>query len=184
MDATSFLVASASDPARCLFRAGRIADHADRPRSLLTGTAAAGGDDRDSRHLRRRRSMGCRPARTRSSSSCFHCFWPRIPDGRFVPRWTVAIVLAWIVLGIVEWLGAGLTDQPWWWMVPAASMLTLLGAQLYRYLRRSAAPQREAVRWAILGPASSAVFFLIIELTGDGQIAGDVRRRSRGRSWP
>ncbi len=51
------------------------------------------------------------------------------PDGRFVPRWTVAIVLAWIVLGIVEWLGAGLTDQPWWWMVPAASMLTLLGEQ-------------------------------------------------------
>ena len=94
------------------------------------------------------------------------------PDGRFVPRWTVAIVLAWIVLGIVEWLGAGLTDQPWWWMVPAASMLTLLGAQLYRYLRRSAAPEREAVRWAILGLASSAVFFLIIELTGDGQIAG------------
>ena len=92
------------------------------------------------------------------------------PDGRFVPRWTVTIVLAWIVLGIVEWLGAGLTDQPWWWMVPAASMLTLLSAQLYRYLRRSAAPEREAVRWAILGIASSAVFFLIIALT-DGMIA-------------
>ena len=95
------------------------------------------------------------------------------PDGRFVPRWTVAVVLAWIVLVIVEWLGAGLTDQPWWWMVPTASMLTLLGAQLYRYLRRSAAPEREAVRWAILGIASSAVFFLIIELTGDGLIAAD-----------
>ena len=95
------------------------------------------------------------------------------PDGRFVPRWTVAVVLAWIVLVIVEWLGAGLTDQLWWWMVPTASMLTLLGAQLYRYLRRSAAPEREAVRWAILGLASSAVFFLIIETTSDGLIAAD-----------
>jgi hypothetical protein len=95
------------------------------------------------------------------------------PDGRFVPRWTVAIVLGWTVLVIVEWLGAGLTDQLWWWMVPTASMLTLLSAQLYRYLRRSAAPEREAVRWAILGIASSAVFFLIIERTGDRLIAGD-----------
>ena len=95
------------------------------------------------------------------------------PDGRFVPRWTFALVLAWIVLVIVEWLGAGLTDQLWWWMVPTASMLTLLGAQLYRYVRRSAAPEREAVRWAILGLALSAVFFLIIELTGDGLIAAD-----------
>ncbi|HYJ51086.1 MAG TPA: hypothetical protein VEX12_14315, partial [Microbacterium sp.] len=95
------------------------------------------------------------------------------PDGRFVPRWTFALVLAWIVLVIFEWLGAGLTDQLWWWMVPTASMLTLLGAQLYRYVRRSAAPEREAVRWAILGLALSAVFFLIIELTGDGLIAAD-----------
>ncbi|MET0716174.1 MAG: hypothetical protein ABWY57_14785, partial [Mycetocola sp.] len=95
------------------------------------------------------------------------------PDGQFVPRWTVALVVAWIVLAIIEWLGAGLTDQSWWWIVPTASMLTLLGTQLYRYLRRSDAPEREAVRWAILGFASSAAFFLMLELTGDRLIAAD-----------
>ncbi len=95
------------------------------------------------------------------------------PDGRFVPRWSLALVMAWIALVIAERLGAGLTDQPWWWMIPAASMLALLGAQLYRYVRRSAAPEREAVRWAILGLASSVVLFVIIALTGEGRIAED-----------
>jgi len=72
------------------------------------------------------------------------------PDGRFVPRWIVWPVAAFALAYVVEQVsGHSLSAQSWWWLVPSTGGL-LVGAQVFRYLRRSTTSERESVRWAIL----------------------------------
>ena len=183
MDATSFLVASqAILLGVCSALAALLIARIVRVPSF-TGTAAAGGDDRDSRHLRRRRGWDAaqrgrghlHPASTasgdvsrrpiRTAMDCRH-------RSRLDRAWDRRVA-------------RGRADRP----ALVADGPRRVHADAARCpavpvpppLRR---PRAEAVRWAILGPASSAVFFLIIELTGDGQIAADGPASVAWRSWP
>ena len=84
------------------------------------------------------------------------------PDGRFVPRWMVWPVAAFALVYVAELLsGHALSAQPWWWLVPSSQGL-IVGAQVYRYLRRSTTSERESVRWAILGAVLSFAAFLAL----------------------
>ncbi|WP_448002260.1 ATP-binding protein [Agromyces bauzanensis] len=86
------------------------------------------------------------------------------PDGRFVPRWIVWPVAAWALVYVVEQLsGHALSSQPWWWVVPSSQVL-FVGAQVYRYLRRSTTSERESVRWAILGAVLGFAAFLALAI--------------------
>lgn len=84
------------------------------------------------------------------------------PDGRFVPRWMVWPVAAFALVYVAELLsGHALSSQPWWWLVPSSQGL-MVGAQVYRYLRRSTTSERESARWAILGVVLSFAAFLAL----------------------
>jgi hypothetical protein len=81
--------------------------------------------------------------------------WPALglflltfPTGRFTPRWSWLIVLLWIVQLGYFWLatfvpafGAGLP------LVLLITWGSTLGVQMYRYLRRYTAAQRQQVKW-------------------------------------
>ena len=107
-------------------------------------------------------------ALAQASFLIFTVLFATYPDGRFVPRWTIALIVLWIPL--TAWIvasGGTLTSEAWWWTVPTVTGLALIGAQLYRYLRRSTQAEREATRWAILGLGSSMLLFLVLGLIGE-----------------
>ena len=86
------------------------------------------------------------------------------PDGRFVPRWIVWPVAVYALVYVVDLLsGHAVTSQSWWWLVPASQGL-MVGAQVYRYVRRSTTRERESVRWAILGVVLCIAAFLALAL--------------------
>ncbi|MGW9630031.1 sensor histidine kinase [Agromyces sp. NPDC055520] len=88
------------------------------------------------------------------------------PDGRFVPRWIVWPVAAgalWYLAEVVS--GHRLSAQPWWWIVPVGELL-IVGAQVYRYLRRSTTAERESVRWALLGTVLGVELYLVLAIAG------------------
>lgn len=94
------------------------------------------------------------------------------PGGRFVPRWIVAPVAVSVGLGIAYIVTAGaIAEQPWW-TASAFATVALLGAQIYRYLRRATSAERESVRWGILGTLLSVESFILLMLLENGQIAG------------
>ena len=90
------------------------------------------------------------------------------PNGRFVPRWTCWLALAWItvqvpvpfaqvdfvkpVLPIVELLTSPLF---------LAGLVTAAAGQVYRYRRVSTAPQRLQTRWTAIGFAVALGVFVI-----------------------
>ena len=84
------------------------------------------------------------------------------PDGRVVPRWIVWPVAAYASVYVVDLLSRhALSSQAWWWLVPSSQGL-MVGAQVYRYLRRSTTRERESVRWAILGVVLSFAAFAVL----------------------
>ena len=90
------------------------------------------------------------------------------PNGRFVPRWTRWLALAWIavqvpvpfaqvdivkpVLPIVELLTSPLF---------LAGLVTAAAGQVYRYRRVSTVPQRLQTRWTAIGFAVALGVFVI-----------------------
>lgn len=88
------------------------------------------------------------------------------PDGRFVPRWTWLLLVAWtayeLVNGIVVVSGVPLTTVPSWlassWSLGYPVLyLSALATQVYRYRRVSTARQRQQTKWVILGFAVALV---------------------------
>lgn len=79
------------------------------------------------------------------------------PDGRFVPRWSLVVVLLGVVAAFVP-------------QARTANMVTslaLLAAQVFRYRRRSSTAEREAVRWVLLGTlVTVACYASIAAVTG------------------
>src|SRR5579885_103202 len=86
--------------------------------------------------------------------TCAVLFVFLFPSGRFVPRWTALLALAWIIDGSVGILG----------LVPdsaSAQLLSFLGfalpagcsigAQIYRYRRASDLVQRQQTKWVVFG---------------------------------
>ena len=99
-------------------------------------------------------------------SASFGLFLYLFPDGRFVPRWVRWVALVWIAWQLPRYF------FPDWHLAPAAWYLwteavvwsgalgTVVYAQAYRYRRVSTAPQRQQIKWVVLGIASALLVFV------------------------
>lgn len=79
------------------------------------------------------------------------------PDGRFVPRWTWLLLVAWAgheLVGVLE-LQAGTTLPSWvaflWAIGFPVLYLSAVAIQVYRYRRVSTAQQQQQTKWIVLG---------------------------------
>lgn len=88
------------------------------------------------------------------------------PTGRFVPRWTRFVLVAWVLeqfLEVFENPPLSLLTLPGWFVnvfFPLV-MLSALYAQIYRYRNSSNAAQRRQTRWVVLGAVLALAGFLI-----------------------
>jgi hypothetical protein len=89
------------------------------------------------------------------------------PDGRFVPRWTRALTIAWIAWIVIspftpfvvaDFAGA----SPLWFgvLIPGGMIIGIL-AQIYRYLRVSTRVERQQTKWVLFGFAVVAIGFVV-----------------------
>ena len=92
------------------------------------------------------------------------------PDGRFVPRWTRWAALALVMTQVMR------VFQPDTWArvgfaVSVPMIVTLMLAQLYRYVRVSGPVQRQQTKWVVFGLTAGIVplasFFLVLGLVPD-----------------
>lgn len=100
----------------------------------------------------------------------FFLFFYLFPTGRFAPRWTVipAVIWAsgWIIslfpIPALEAFSATVIDG---WLF-ALLVLTLIIAQVYRYLRVSTPGERQQTKWVVLGITTCLTGFLTVVLIG------------------
>jgi hypothetical protein len=96
--------------------------------------------------------------------ACFLVF-SLFPTGRLVPAWIGWIPSAWAVWGVVSlhWFG---TDRyfPLYYLVWLAVLLSVLGAQIYRYHRISTPTERQQTKWVIWGLSTAMVIALAVVL--------------------
>lgn len=88
----------------------------------------------------------------------FIVFLYTFPDGRFVPRWSVWLALAWILNDVLSQFVPRLVSNSWFgpfgvvgfllFMIPAIGSLA---TQVYRYRRVSTVIQRQQTKWVIFG---------------------------------
>ncbi|MBD3942236.1 hypothetical protein IF188_11065 [Microbacterium sp. NEAU-LLC] len=87
------------------------------------------------------------------------------PDGHLQPRWLAAPVAVFaLVAGIDLFGGAALVASPWWQLVHLLEA-GLIVVTVHRYRRRLSTPERESVRWAILGAAITFVGMPVLVVT-------------------
>jgi hypothetical protein len=81
------------------------------------------------------------------------------PDGRFRPRWTPWLLALWVV---TLWFGYfGTAPQallPFFLLLWAGLLLSLLVLQVYRYRRVSTPVQRQQTKWVVLGVGTVLIF--------------------------
>jgi hypothetical protein len=103
---------------------------------------------------------------------CFPILTYVFPDGRFVPRWTRALTLVWIVWIVISpFTPFGVDDSspseasPLWFVVliPGGMIIGIL-AQIYRYLRVSSRVERQQTKWMLFGFSVMAIGFLLANL--------------------
>ena len=104
------------------------------------------------------------------SIGCFPIFTYLFPDGRFVPRWTRALAIAWavwIMIGpLTPFAVADFTGPSALWfgvLIPLSMGIGLL-AQVYRYRRVSSPSERLQTRWVLFGFGVVALGFLLYAL--------------------
>jgi hypothetical protein len=107
-----------------------------------------------------------------ASLGCFPIFTYVFPDGRFVPRWTRALTLAWIVWIVISpftpfGVAASSSSEasPLWFVVliPGGMIIGIL-AQIYRYLRVSSRVERQQTKWMLFGFSVMAIAFVLANL--------------------
>ncbi len=96
------------------------------------------------------------------------------PDGKFVPRWTRWLALAWIPFRLAGWM--------YWYMQPletrsATRLYDLaiqfavfgvgIAAQVYRYLRATGPVQRQQTKWIVFAMSIATLVLLIYVSTVD-----------------
>ena len=95
--------------------------------------------------------------------AAFGIFLCVFPDGRFVPRWTLLLAVAWALWMLPTYL---FPDSPYdfntWPAVASLGMWalflsTFVFAQVYRYRRVSTPEQRVKSKWVVLGLTAAAV---------------------------
>jgi len=89
------------------------------------------------------------------------------PDGRFVPRWTRALTLAWIVwivispftpFAVADFAGP---SALWFGVLIPGGMIIGIAAQVYRYRRVSSRIEQQQTKWVLFGFGVVAVGFVL-----------------------
>jgi signal transduction histidine kinase len=98
---------------------------------------------------------------------CFPLFTYLFPDGHFVPRWTRALAMTWVVWIVVgpftPFAVADFTGPSalWFGVLIPLSMAVGLAAQVYRYRRIASHSERLQVRWVLFGFGVVVLGFLL-----------------------
>jgi hypothetical protein len=91
---------------------------------------------------------------------CIGLFFLVFPSGRFVPRWTPWLLLAWTAYRVSDALSRyvphPLTPTPPDIAIGVCLVIGLVAAQVYRYRRVSTPVQRQQTKWIVLGTALGA----------------------------
>jgi signal transduction histidine kinase len=100
-------------------------------------------------------------------AATFSLFLYLFPDGRFVPRWTRWVALAWIAWQVPKywfpgWAASDLNSWPGWLAVAVwtVALGTVVYAQAYRYQRVSDAARRRQIKWVVFGISAAVLVFL------------------------
>jgi signal transduction histidine kinase len=100
-------------------------------------------------------------------SASFSLFLYVFPDGRFVPRWTRWVALAWICWQLPKyWFperdSPDLDSLLGWLAILAwaVALGTVVYSQIYRYRHASNAAQRQQIKWVVFGISAAVVAFL------------------------
>jgi hypothetical protein len=103
-------------------------------------------------------------------SASFGLFLYLFPDGRFVPRWTRWVALAWVGWQVPRYFFPNWYHDPSGWHA-LATMAVWLGAlgtavysQTYRYRRVSRPVQRQQIKWVVFGISAALAVFLAMFL--------------------
>ncbi len=112
------------------------------------------------------------------------------PDGRFVPRWTVAMVVSWAILMafaiFFPELPLSLAAWPIFVQLMVMLVWTSVGliAQLHRYLEVSTPLQRQQTKWAVaglvlavVGPFAYFLTFVIVPALNDPDVPNILYQR-------
>lgn len=96
--------------------------------------------------------------------ACFLVF-AVFPSGRFVPGWIGWIPVAWIIWVLVSlfWLNAPVFF-PLHYLLWLVALVSVLGAQLYRYRRVSTLAQRQQTKWVIWGVSTAILIVVAVAL--------------------
>jgi hypothetical protein len=93
------------------------------------------------------------------------------PDGRFVPRWSIALGALWAVVWLTPAVGGPAIDRTS--LGPVGTRVVILGlvastaaAILYRYWRRSTVVQRQQLKWCLFGGVIFVAVYLLLVPTG------------------
>jgi hypothetical protein len=92
---------------------------------------------------------------------CIGLFFCVFPSGRFVPRWTPWLLLAWAASQGYDIVASSFPDAPLVRTPPDFAIsvcltVGLVAAQVYRYRRVSTPVQRQQTKWAVLGATLAA----------------------------
>jgi signal transduction histidine kinase len=105
-------------------------------------------------------------------AASFGLFLYLFPDGRFVPRWTRWVALAWIAWQLPRfwfpgWASSDLNSWPGWLAVSVwvAALGAVLYAQVYRYRGGSNAARLQQIKWVVFGISAALVVFLGMNVT-------------------
>src|SRR5215210_503975 len=97
----------------------------------------------------------------------FGLFLYLFPDGRFMPRWTRWVALAWLVWQLPkhwfpQWTASNTTGWSIWLALAIWSVAlgTIVYAQAHRYRRAANAGQRQQIKWVVFGISAALAAFL------------------------
>ena len=105
-----------------------------------------------------------------ASIGCFPIFTYVFPDGRFVPRWTRMLTIAWVAwiviapftpLVVADFNGI---SALWFGVLVPAGILAGIVAQVYRYRRVSGRVERQQTKWMLFAVAVVAVSLVVYAL--------------------
>ncbi|OJV28685.1 MAG: hypothetical protein BGO26_15275 [Actinobacteria bacterium 69-20] len=102
------------------------------------------------------------------------------PDGRVASRWLAIPLFAALGFAAVAVITAGAVIAQPWWTVAMCCQIPLAAVAIHRYRRRLATPERERMRWAMLGLVvlfgTMLPLAVLAAVVGNGTIAslGDV----------
>lgn len=89
------------------------------------------------------------------------------PNGRFTPRWTIAVFIAWFLFQLPRYYFPNSSlilhgDAAIYNLLFIAFFVSGVGAQIYRYIRVSNAVERQQTKWVIYGLTIGMGCYLII----------------------